>query len=396
MSNVKVLTFIAWYLPGYKGGGPIQALSNMINHLKNRVCFKVITSDFDLGEKKPYDSVISNAWQKNVNNIDVYYLSSDKFSFFSFYKLIKSTEYDVFYFNSFFSYVYTIKPLLLRYLGLFPHVPVVIGPRGEFSKGALAIKASKKQIYIKLFKAIGLYKEVIWQASSEYEMEDIKRIFGEGIKVVIAPDLPPVNNNVYDKYCYNQKIKGELKLVFLSRISRMKNLDGALKILRDIKGNVKFSIYGPIEDLNYWLECQKIIKVLPANVIVEYMGEIEHEQVAKVLKSQDMLYFPTLGENFGHVILEALLAGCPVILSDQTPWRYLTDKRIGWDISLCNLNDFKKIIENCIEMDQTIYDEFSKNAFNYASDYCNDNKIIQQNYLMFHNIANSIEIAKIK
>jgi glycosyltransferase involved in cell wall biosynthesis len=30
--------------------------------------------------------------------------------------------------------------------------------------------------------------------------------------------------------------------------------------------------------------------------------------------------FPTLGENFGHVIAESLSASCPVICSDQTPW----------------------------------------------------------------------------
>lgn len=389
MSNIKVLTFIAWYLPGYKGGGPIQTLANMVNHLKKEVSFNIITSDCDLGEEEPYDSVISNEWQKNSSNVDIYYLSKKNYSFLSLYKVIKSSEQDIIYFNSFFSYVYTIKPLLLRYFGFFPNVPVVIGPRGEFSKGALALKAFKKQIYIKLVKAIGLYKGVIWQASTEFEMEDIKRVFGDNVKIAIAADLPPVSYSIYDKNLYSKKIQGELKLVFLSRISKKKNLDGALKMLYDIKGKVTFNIYGPIEDKNYWLECQKIIAGLPANVVVEYLGEIEHQQVAPILKSHDMFFFPTLGENFGHVILEALLAGCPVILSDQTPWRSLVNEGIGWDVSLNNPNEFKKIIEDSIVMDEGAYDRLSNNAFNYASNYCNNNEIVQQNYEMFSNAVKS-------
>jgi len=38
------------------------------------------------------------------------------------------------------------------------------------------------------------------------------------------------------------------------------------------------------------------------------------------LADYDAFIFPTLGENFGHVIIESLSAGCPVLCSDQTPW----------------------------------------------------------------------------
>jgi glycosyltransferase involved in cell wall biosynthesis len=49
------------------------------------------------------------------------------------------------------------------------------------------------------------------------------------------------------------------------------------------------------------------------------------------------MVLPTYNENFGYVILEALLAGCPVILSDQPPWRDLEARQVGWTIPLASL-----------------------------------------------------------
>ena len=39
MKNKKVLICIDWFLPAYKAGGPIQSISNMVNHLKNHIEF---------------------------------------------------------------------------------------------------------------------------------------------------------------------------------------------------------------------------------------------------------------------------------------------------------------------------------------------------------------------
>lgn len=49
---------------------------------------------------------------------------------------------------------------------------------------------------------------------------------------------------------------------------------------------------------------------------------------------------PTQGENYGHVFIEALSSGTPILLSDQTPWRNLKDKGIGWDIPLARKDRF--------------------------------------------------------
>ena len=51
-----------------------------------------------------------------------------------------------------------------------------------------------------------------------------------------------------------------------------------------------------------------------------YHGELQPDAVVTTFARYDAFAFPTLGENFGHVIAESLSAGCAVICSDQTPW----------------------------------------------------------------------------
>ncbi|WP_199516379.1 glycosyltransferase [Nucisporomicrobium flavum] len=111
-----------------------------------------------------------------------------------------------------------------------------------------------------------------------------------------------------------------LKAVFISRISPMKNLHTTLRALSLCTDPITFSIYGPIEDEAYWNKCLEIIQGIPINIDVCYRGVLPAGAVRETFTKYDLFIFPTLGENFGHVIAESLSASCAVICSDKTPW----------------------------------------------------------------------------
>ena len=362
---MRILTFVGYYFPGYKAGGPIRTLANMVDRLGDEFQFKIITADRDFGDTKPYPGIRIDGWN-SVGKADVFYMSPGRRSLSDFRRPLCSTEYDVLYLNSFFSPHFTIKPLLLRRLGLIPDRPLIIAPRGEFSPGALGLKSLKKLVYITVARAFGLYKGAGWQASSEHEETDIRQWFGSNARVIIAPNLPPLINAADKPKAVKGKTKGCLKIIFLSRISRMKNLDGALDMLKELKGKVEFNIYGPMEDKLYWAECQKIISSLPENIKVKYRGSIAHDKVGAVMREHDLFLFPTLGENFGHVILEALCAGCPVLISDQTPWRDLEEKGVGWDLPLSKPEMFQEVLQKCVDMNDEEYVKWSERARGYG------------------------------
>ena len=380
---MKILTSVGYYLPGYKAGGPVRTLANMVNGLGDEFQFKIITADRDFGDTKSYPGIKIDGWNR-VGKAEVFYMSPKKRSLRDFKRLLCSTEYSVLYLNSFFSPHFTIKPLMLRRLRLIPDKPLIIAPRGEFSLGALGLKSFKKQMYIMVAKVLGLYKGAVWQASSEREEADIRRWFGKDVRVIIAPNLPPVINVVDGSLIVQEKAMGCLKIVFLSRISRKKNLDGALKMLNGLKGQIQFDIYGPMEDKSYWADCQKIIGSLPGNIEVRYCGSVEHDKVGAVMREHDIFFLPTLGENFGHVILEALCAGCPVLISDQTPWRDLEEKGVGWDLPLEKIEMFREVLQRCVDMNNEEYVKWSEGAWGYGMQVTRDDGVVEQNRKLFY------------
>lgn len=378
-----LLTFLGSYLPGYKAGGPIQSLVNMVDRLGDEYSFKIVTQDRDLGDSCPYSGIKPNEWNK-IGKALVYYFPPESYSIMNLRRVINQTPHDLIYLNSFFSWGFTIKPLLLRRIGLIPkHTPLVIAPRGEFSLGALKLKSFKKKTFLYIARKIGLYNGMVWQASSQYEKEDIIRVMGNVTEVVVAPDLPAHFKLESSDLTSNPKKAGSIKCIFLSRISPKKNLKGALSILDGLKGQVEFNIYGPLEDTDYWKDCQTVIRNLPNNISVNYKGLLTHEEVASVFAEHHLFLFPTLGENFGHVIIESLVAGCPVLLSDQTPWRNLAQDGVGWDLPLERPELFQQVLQKCIDIGEDEFRQLSQRAREYGVERSNDIEALEANRNLF-------------
>ncbi len=353
----------------------MRTLSTMVDRLGDEYRFRVLTRDRDLGDTEPYQGILPDSWLP-VGKAEVCYLSPRALSLRKLRALLQNTEHDAVFLNSFFSPPFTIKPLLLRRLGLIPRVPFIVAPRGEFSPGALSHKSLKKRAYLGLARVLGLYQGTTWQAASQYEEEHIRHLFGEQVPVVVAPSLPSAPHRAEESLPRREKVAGRLKIVFLSRVSRQKNLSGALTMLKGLRGEVQLNIYGPLEDRSYWLKCQKIIDSLPRNVQVRYQGGVTYDRVIDVLADHDLFFLPSHGENFGHVVLEALLAGCPVLISDQTPWRDLQSKGVGWDLPLEQPERFRAALQRCINMDSQEYRTWSQRARVFGIEQARDQIIV--------------------
>ena len=377
----KIVVLVDWYLPGYKAGGPIQSVANIVGHLKDEFDFSIITSDTDLHADEPYSSIQKDDWNDRPDGSRVYYFSKEKSTYNNLRKLLLEEQADVFYLNSLFSIFFTIIPLRIRKRNL-PARRFVLAPRGMLGQGALNIKPFKKKLFLFVARILGLYKGVRWHASSLHEVEEIKKVFGSNVNVQTALNLTAPRDL---KFIPRKKNQGELKLVFISRIAYKKNLEGTLKILSTLpsSSHIKFDIYGPIEEPEYWTKCEVIISTMPSHIKVKYCGAIANEQVVETLSKYHLSILLTFNENFGHSIVESMAAGCIVLLSDQTPWKNLKEQKVGWDVSL---NDEKAIKENLInvcDMDQVIFDQWSMSALEFAGRIIQNPAAIEQNRLLF-------------
>lgn len=381
-----VLAFVRHYLPGYKSGGPVRTIANLVDHLSDEIEFRIVTSDRDLLDEAPYSGVRIDAWNR-VGKALVYYVPPARRTIRGILQVIAATPYDVLFLNSFFDPIFTQRLLLARGLGLLPAKPTVISPRGELSPGALAIKRWKKVPYRWFASAVGLYRGLIWQASSDQEAENIRRVVGATARQIsVARNLPPLSTESRLQDVGPPRSGGSLRIVFLSRISPMKNLDFALKVLGRVNTEVNFDVFGPIEDEHYWRQCQALMAKLPRNVSARYQGAIGHSEVSGVFESHDLLFLPTRGENHGHVILEALLAGTPVLIANTTPWRNLEEAGIGWDLALDEEQRFAECIHRASQLSNEAFKSWRVRVQRFARDYAASPAIIASNRNLFMGI----------
>jgi glycosyltransferase involved in cell wall biosynthesis len=383
LKKKTILCFTDYYLPGYKGGGPIQSIANLVERLGDEFEFYIICNDHDLLDRQPYANVKIDAWNV-VGKARVFYVSRKNFNFKIIKKVLNETKYDLLYFNSFFSFKFTILPLFIYKFFLFFKKPCVIAPRGEFSPEALKLKY-KKKFYLYICKLLCFYDNLYWQASSDNEKKHILRNFRiDKNYIYIVPDL--ISHEPIGLNYTNLRKPGPLRIIFLSRISPMKNLNFFLRVLKKVSFPLKLSIYGPKDDLSYWKECLYLIHQLPSNIKLLIGDSVPHKKVKSILQKHDVFVLPTLGENFGHIIIEALIAGIPGIISDKTFWK--PDKLGALEILRLDENIWLKTIIKWSKFDDHTLKKKRKAALSHAKNCYNSSLVLKKNKKFFYSVIN--------
>ena len=359
----KILLFTDWFAPAYKAGGPIRSCVNFTHAMSDTHKIYIITSNSDLDGGML--GVEKNKWIDFAEDVCVRYLDVKNKKRKSLQTLIKEVNPDIIYLNSMFSFHFTVLPLYILFIKKIK-CKVIVAPRGMLHKGALQYKTIKKKCFLNTLNLLGVSKDLYFQATDEQERLDIiDTLKVDGSKVFTVSNFPETGTTSALPLL---KAKNEVNLVFISRVAPKKNLAFLIKCLNDLNSNIALSVYGAIEDY-YWEECLAIIETLPSNIRVVYNGSIKHSEVKQVLQNHHFFVLSTFGENFGHAIFEAFASGRPVIISDQTPWRDLYNKKIGWDLSLDDYGKWLKALRYASNMEQSEYDNWCRNAKEFAEEF---------------------------
>ena len=378
----RVLIFNQYFYPGYKAGGIIQALINLIVSTENLFDFSVVCSAFDLNEKISYADIILNSWNnifiKNVK-VNVYY-TDRSLKKKEILKLIGAASPEIILINGLYGFSFMLLPLFLSKQLQKKNIITIISPRGMLQKGALQVKPLKKMGYLSLLKMTGVFRFVRWHATSVDEQNDIRNFLKNANDIRIAPEIPERPDEVILPII---KEKNHLNLIFLSVITQKKNLHIILYLLSKIKLNVQLSIYGPIKDIGYWEGCKKIIIELPQNIKVEYKGAVPQTDVYNTISKYNFFILLTKGENFGYAILESLGCGRPVLISKETPWSQVQESFAGYVIDSNNENDFISVLQKMYTMDQLEYNSMCNNAHKLAQSYYKKTDFVSQYVNLF-------------
>jgi len=361
----KLLILTDWFSPGYKAGGPIQSCVNICKTLHKDYDIWVLTTDTDHGDTIPYEGINSNSWTDDRNlGVKIYYAAKKSLTAKQLKEQIITVNADILYLNHLFSPLFVVYPLWLTFINVVK-ANVVVCPRGALYKSALSLKSYKKQPLLLAYKWMGLSKKVLFHATNQREKEAILQHF-PGSRIMIADNLPDTAQTVFES-C--NKIAGELKCIFAGRIVPIKNLLYLVQCLKDITQKISLTIVGPVENEGYWQKCIAAMKELPEHIQVRYDGAKNNNELKALIKQHHLFISPTTGENFGHGIFEALLAGRPVLISDQTPWLNLNEVKAGWDYPLSKPGLFVQAMNEAAHFTQDQFDEYAKAAWQYACSF---------------------------
>lgn len=373
MNKNKVLILTQYFVPGCKAGGPIRSIYSLTQNLKEFINIYVLTSDRDFQDVKPYPNVETN---KFINKDGVFVLYHPWENIMAcIKKVLGEYKFKFIYINNFYSFQFSIYPTLLLRLSR-SKIKIVIAPRGQFNPGALAIKEKRKKIYILIAKSIGLYKKTIWHATNKYEYNEIIRIFGKKAEVINASNLF-VRYYPLKKELSTPRNDSVLKIVTVSRVHPIKNIDAIIKNLKSLKFEVIYDIYGPFDDSRYYDYCVDIAKTLPSNIRVAFKGPIQNEIIVEKLFEYHVFMLLSKGENFGHVVLEAFSAKLPVILSNKTPWNDLEERGVGYNVALGNESIVPQLLQRINSMKLEEYIKMRLCADAYLDNYIKNDKSVE-------------------
>lgn len=226
---------------------------------------------------------------------------------------------------------------------------------------------------------MGIHKLIRFHATNQEEKKEIESFF-PGSRTIVANNLPDMKQPPL-QFC--EKQTGTLNCVFIARIVPIKNLLFLLSVLEKVKTAVNLTIIGPKENEQYWNSCEETIKQLPGNIKVNMKGDVRKDLLNGILIQNHLFVLPTTGENFGHSIFESFLSGRPVLISDQTPWRNLAQKQVGWDLSLSDQQAFVNAIETAAGWNQQEFETFSRNSWEFAHNFITDPRLVEEYKVLF-------------
>jgi len=363
---MKVVVLAPAYVPAHKAGGPVPGIVGAVDSLAGHQV-RVLTADRDLGDTEPYP--VPHVGTVDVDGTPVTYLPppgrGSLRAWFAALRAIRSA--DVVYANSVMSKTFTVVPVLVLLLTRW-RGRLLVSPRGELAASAMALGTSwQKRVWTGLLRRSGAARTLggrptVWVVSSEREEADVHRVF-PGARTALVPERLRQATGVVGG-ARPPRSQG-LRVVTVGRVAPVKGIDDLVRGLAHVRTPVRLDVLGLLEDASHVALVRSLVDQLPEHVDVRMVGAVAPDEVEAHLRASHLFALLTRGENFGHAIGEALRAGCPVLISDQTPWSDVVDAGAGVVMDLAGCASPEAVgaaVQAFADMDDATWDTWSQRA----------------------------------
>lgn len=224
----------------------------------------------------------------------------------------------------------------------------VVNPRGDLQVKSLTYnkwKLLKKKLAWFLYSKKDLESASCIITTSNQEAAAIRKL---NIRTPIAIIPNGIDLHAFPE-CIIHKHNEKKIALFLGRINPIKGLDYLIdawvKLPKDILNTWELHIAGNSDPADYEDKLKEQVKRLRLDSNVFFVGQITGAEKLKKYSRSDLFILPSHNENFSNVVVEALMCECPVITTQGTPWKSLSDNKIGWWVELSRDNLQNAIVE---------------------------------------------------
>ncbi|MDF5712945.1 MAG: hormogonium polysaccharide biosynthesis glycosyltransferase HpsP [Rhizonema sp. NSF051] len=244
-------------------------------------------------------------------------------------------EFDLAHIHALFSPVSTAAATVCR----ISKLPYILRPLGTLDPADLRKKKQLKQLYAAILERPNLAGAAAIHFTSVQEAKISER-FGVATQDLVIPlgVIPPQfplqkgQSVVQSKYGIPEDVP---LVLFMSRIDPKKGLNlliPALEKLLESGLNFHFVLAGTNpQDPDYEDKIKAQIQASPMRSHTTITGFATGELKSALLQAADLFVLPSYYENFGIAVAEAMVAGTPVLISDQVHiCQEVRDSESGW------------------------------------------------------------------
>jgi glycosyltransferase involved in cell wall biosynthesis len=321
---MKILHMIPTYKPAYVYGGPIFSVSLLCENLAqagHEVRMITTTANGPAELKVPVGKV------QNVGGVQTLYFSrwvKDHVQFspgllWQFWKNCR--RFDAVHIHAWWNVSSMLCVLICWMRGVRP----ILSPRGMLSDFSFEkSNASPKKLF---HQTLGLFllKKTRLHLTADSEQQETERMNSDSF---VLPNFIQTRGGNFSRF--PSASSSVFNILFLSRIHPKKNLEGLIEALSKASFDFRLKVAGSGDD-EYLTQLKSLAASKGLAAKIEWLGELYDEEKFRHYSTADLFVLPSFNENFANVVIEALSANLPVLVSAQVGLaKYVKDNDLGW------------------------------------------------------------------
>jgi glycosyltransferase involved in cell wall biosynthesis len=317
--HLRILHVVPSYIPAYRYGGPIYSVHGLCKALSARGHdVHVFTTNVD----GPNDSDVPLQTPVDIDGVSVWYFPSRYLRRLYYSPPMERAmnrelkNYDLLHLHSIFLWPTWAAARAARKAG----IPYIISPRGMLVRDLIRRKNNLiKSAWITLIERSNLANASAIHVTSNLEEKEAKAFGMKFPPLFVVPNGLDGDDKIEEDKMPSSDIEALLTkrpfLLFVGRINWKKGLDRLINALPLIP-HIQLIVAGNDED-KYTAVLESLAQKRGVTDRITFIRQVYGVDKRALFKNALLFVLPSYSENFGIAVIEAMAAGCPVVVTPE-------------------------------------------------------------------------------